>query len=223
MTGARGDAAQQSDTFAFTAENLAKAKAVIARYPKGRQASAVLPLLDLAQRQIGGWLPSAAVEYVAEMLDMPFMRAWEVASFSTMFNHAPIGRNHVQVCTNISCWLRGSDDVVGACRNALGIGFGETTDDGLFTLSEVECLGACVNAPMMMINDDFYEDLDAGSTQAILNALKDGAAPSPGPQNGRRGCEPAGALTTLIEVPEFKPKKPAKTKRPAKSKPSGDA
>lgn len=223
MTGARGDAAQQSATFAFTAENLAKAKAVIARYPKGRQASAVLPLLDLGQRQNDGWLPPAAFECVAEILDMPSMRVWEVASFYTMINLAPVGRIHIQVCTNISCWLRGSDDVVDACRNALGVGFGETTDDGLFTLSEVECLGACVNAPMMMINDDFYEDLDAGSTQVILNALKDGGAPSPGPQNGRRGCEPAGALTSLLEVPEFKPEKPGKTRRPAKGKPSGGA
>ena len=135
-----------------------------------------MPLLDLGQRQNGGWLPSAAVERVAEMLDMPFIRVWEVARFYTMYNHAPIGRNHVQVCTNISCWLRGSDDVLDACRNTLGIGVGETTDDGLFTLSEVECLGACVNAPMIMINDDFYEDLDAGSTQTILNARLRGTA-----------------------------------------------
>ena len=223
MTGARGEAAQQSDAFAYTAENLAKAKAVVARYPKGRQASAVLPLLDLAQRQNGGWLPTAALECVADILDMPSMKVWEVASFYTMLNHAPIGRNHIQVCTNISCWLRGSDDVVDACRNALGIGFGETTDDKLFTLSEVECLGACVNAPMMMINDDFYEDLDAGSTQVILHALKEGGAPPPGPQIDRRGCEPVGALTSLLEVPEFKPKKPKKSKRHAQGKPSGGA
>jgi len=212
---------QKSDIFAFTAVNLTKAKAVIARYPKGRQASAVLPLLDLGQRQNGGWLPPAVFDCVAEILDMPSIRVWEVASFYTMFNHAPIGRNHVQVCTNISCWLRGSDDVVDACRNALSVGFGETTEDGLFTLSEVECLGACVNAPMMMINDDFYEDLDAYSTQEILNTLKHGGAPSPGPQNGRCGCEPAGALTSLTEVPKFKPTKLAKKKRLAKGTPSG--
>ncbi len=223
MTGARGVAAQQTDAFAFTAANLAKAKAIIARYPKGRQASAVMPLLDLGQRQNGGWLPPAAVERVAGMLDMPFIRVWEVASFYTMYNDAPVGRNHVQVCTNISCWLRGSDDVLEACRNTFGVDVGETTDDGLFTLSEVECLGACVNAPMIMINDDFYEDLDAGSTQTILNTLTDGGAPASGPQNGRRGCEPAGGPTTLLEVPKFKPKKPVKKRRSAKGKPSGGA
>ncbi len=221
MTGTRGDAALQTDDFSFTAANLAKAKAIIARYPKGRQASAVMPLLDLGQRQNGGWLLPGAVECVAEMLDMPFIRVWEVASFYTMYNCAPVGRNHVQVCTNISCWLRGSDDVLDTCRNALDVEVGETTDDGLFTLSEVECLGACVNAPTIMINDNFYEDLDAGSTQAILNTLKDGGTPTPGPQNGRRGCESAAGPTTLSEVPLFKPKKPAKKRRPAKGKPSG--
>ena len=221
MTGAHEIGAQKAGTFAFSTKNLAKAKAVIARYPKGRQASAVLPLLDLGQRQNGGWLSQAAFECVAEMLDMPSIRVLEVARFYTMFNHAPVGTNHIQVCTNISCWLRGSDEVVDVCRNTLGIGFGETTDDRLFTLSEVECLGACVNAPMMMINDDFYEDLDASSTQAILNDLKNGDTPTPGPRIERRGCEPAGAPTSLTEVPEFIPKKPAKKRRPAKGKPSG--
>ena len=189
----------QPEPFAFSADNLAAAKAFIAKYPDGYQASAVLPLLDLAQRQNDGWLPQAALECVADILDMPPMRVYEVATFYTMLNLAPVGRHHVQVCTNISCWLRGADAVVEACRNTLGIDFGETTGNGLFTLSEVECLGACVNAPMMQINDDYYEDLDAGSTQVILGTLKDGGSPKSGSQTGRKGCEPVGGLTSLTD------------------------
>ncbi len=184
-------------TFAFTPENAKKAKAAIAAYPEGRQASAVLALLDLAQRQNGGWLLRAAMDTVAGFLDMPPMRVYEVATFYNMYNLEPVGKHHVQVCTNVSCWLRGSDDVLAACRNALGIGLGETSADGRFTLSEAECLGACVNAPMMMIGGDYYEDLDAGTATAILAELKKGGTPRPGPQSRRKGCEPAGGLTTL--------------------------
>jgi NADH-quinone oxidoreductase E subunit len=191
------DTDHQPETFAFTAENQDKAKAIVAKYPTGRQASAVMPLLDLAQRQNGGWLPRAAMDHVAEMLGMPPIRVYEVASFYTMYNLKPVGKHHVQVCTNLPCWLRGSDQVVGACKKTLGIGLGETTADGQFTLSEVECLGACVNAPMIQIGDDFYEDLDAASTEAVLKALKEGRTPAPGPQNGRKGCEPQGGPTTL--------------------------
>jgi NADH-quinone oxidoreductase E subunit len=193
------DAPEQPDNFAFSADNLAAAKAFIAKYPDGYQASAVLPLLDLAQRQNSGWLPQAALECVADFLDMPPIRVYEVATFYTMLNLAPVGRHHVQVCTNISCWLRGADAIVEACRNTLGVGLGETTQDGLFTLSEVECLGACVNAPMLQINDDYYEDLDAGSTQVILGTLKDGGTPESGSQIGRKGCEPLGGLTSLAD------------------------
>ena len=196
-----GDAVDQPQAFALSDENREKAGAMISLFPEGRQASAVLPILDLAQRQNDGWLPRAALDHVAELLAIPRIQVYEVATFYSMLNLAPVGRHHVQVCTNISCWLRGSDDVLAACRNALGIGLGETTDDGLFTLSEAECLGACVNAPMMQIGDDYYEDLDAGSTQAVLTALAAGEAPEPGPQNGRKGCEPAGGLTSLTDAP----------------------
>jgi NADH-quinone oxidoreductase E subunit len=188
-----------AETFAFNDESMAQAKMEIAKYPEGRQASAVMPLLDLAQRQNGGWLSRACIEYVADMLDMPDMRVLEVATFYTMYNLKPIGRHHVQVCTNLPCWLRGSDDVVQACRQTLGIDFGETTDDGLFTLTEVECLGACVNAPMIQVNDDYYEDLDAGTTQSVLNKLRNGETPKAGSQSGRHTCEPAGGLTSLTE------------------------
>ncbi len=193
------DASAQPRTFAFTPENVKKAEAAVAAYPKGRQASAVLALLDLAQRQNDGWLPRAAMDAVAGFLDMPPMRVYEVATFYNMYNLKPVGRHHVQVCTSVSCLLRGSDDVVAACRNALGTDLGETSADGGFTLSETECLGACVNAPVMMIGGNYYEDLDVGTATAILAELKTGGTPRPGPQSGRRACEPAGGLTTLTE------------------------
>ncbi len=197
MTAAGGTGVEQPSEFAFTEEYRARAQEIVGRYPVGRQASAVLPLLDLAQRQHGGWLPRAAMDHVAGVLEMPRIRVYEVATFYTMYNLNPVGRYRVQVCTTTPCWLRGSDDVVAACRNKLGVDFGETTEDGLFTLQEVECLGACVNAPMILINDDYYEDLDAGGTEAILDALARGETPAPGPQNGRHTSEPEGGPTTL--------------------------
>jgi len=187
----------QPADFAFTAENREAADRIIARYPTGRQASAVMPLLDLAQRQAGGWLPRAAMDHVAGVLEMAPIRVYEVATFYTMYNLDPVGEHVVQVCTTTPCALRDCAAVVDACRAELGIDFGETTGDGKFTLLEVECLGACVNAPMMQIGDDYYEDLDAASTRKILQALRSGSTPTPGPQNGRRASEPAGGLTTL--------------------------
>ncbi len=188
---------EQPESFAFDADSAEKAKAEIAKYPEGWQESAVMPLLDLAQRQHDGWLPRAAMDTVAGMLGMPLIRVYEVATFYTMYNLKPVGKHHVQVCTNLPCWLRGSDAIVGACRKSLGVDFGGTTEDGLFTLSEAECLGACVNAPMMQIGDDYYEDLDSDSTQAILDKLKAGETPKAGSQTGRHTSEPAGGLTTL--------------------------
>ena len=188
---------EQPAEFAFTSEVMKMAKAQIAKYPKGRQASAVMPLLDLAQRQHEGWLPRAAMDYVADLLDMPRMIAYEVATFYTMYNLAPIGKHHVQVCTNLPCWLRGSDKIVDAAKRNLGIEMGGSTDDGMFTLSEMECLGACVNAPMMQINDDYFEDLDETSTESILTELKHGQQPKTGSQIARKTCEPIGGLTSL--------------------------
>ncbi len=188
---------EQPAHFSFSSDSMKAVDAVIAKYPAGWQASAVMPLLDIAQRQHDGWLPRVAMDYVAEMLGMPRIRVYEVATFYTMYNLKPIGRFHVQVCTNLPCWLRGSDDIVASCRRKLGVEMGETTDDGLFTLSEAECLGACVNAPMMQINDDFYEDLDAGSTESVLTELTIGGTPKTGSQIGRYTCEPASGLTSL--------------------------
>jgi NADH-quinone oxidoreductase subunit E len=189
---------EQPADFALTPENLEKARAHIKKYPQGRQASAVLPLLDLAQRQHGGWLPRAAMDHVARLLDMAPIRVYEVASFYTMFNLRPVGRYLLQACTTTPCWLRGSDAVVAACEKKLGVGIGGTTADGLFTLVEVECLGACVNAPILQVNDDFYEDLDGPATERLIDALCRGEAPAPGSAIGRRGSEPfgGGALQT---------------------------
>jgi NADH-quinone oxidoreductase E subunit len=189
---------EQPESFEFTAENLEQARAQISKYPPGRQASAVLPLLWIAQEQSGGWLPRAAMDHVAEILGMARIRVYEVATFYTMFNLRPVGRYLLQACTTTPCWLRGSDAVVEACERRLGIGLGGTTPDGLFTLVEVECLGACVNAPILQVNDDFYEDLDGPATEALIDALREGKPAPPGSVIGRQGSEPATGRTTLI-------------------------
>jgi NADH-quinone oxidoreductase E subunit len=196
-----GPPVQQPDTFEFTPVNVERARAHIAKYPPGREASAVLPLLDLAQRQMGGWVPRAAMDYVAGLLGMAPIRVYEVATFYTMFNLRPVGRYLLQVCTTTPCWLRGSDAVVAACEKKLGIGIGGKTEDGLFSMIEVECLGACVNAPVLQVNDDFYEDLDGPSTEALIDALRAGSPPPPGSVIGRHGSAPVGGKTTLTEVP----------------------
>jgi NADH-quinone oxidoreductase subunit E len=189
----------QPTTFAFTSENLTRAKAIIAKYPEGREASAVLPLLDMAQRQSGNWLPRAAMDYVADMLVMPHIRVYEVATFYTMFNLQPVGENFVQVCTTTPCWLRGSEGILKTCRDKLGIEPDETTADGKFTVTEVECLGACVNAPMVQINDDFYEDLTPEIMAKMLDDLKDGKKLPVGSQSGRRGSCAQNGPTSLKE------------------------
>ena len=184
-------------SFTFTPDNLTRAQAIIAKYPKGRQASAVIPLLDIAQRQSGNWLPVAAMDYVADLLAMPAIRVYEVASFYTMFNRQPVGKHFVQVCTTTPCWLRGSSDIVKTCRETLGIGVGETSADKQFTLVEVECLGACVNAPMVQINDDFFEDLTPELLAKVLDDLKAGRQPTVGSQTGRRGSCAQNGPTSL--------------------------
>lgn len=189
-------------SFAWTAENAAEADRIVALYPQGRQASAVMPLLWLAQGQMAdaigsAWLPVPVMEYIARQLGMPYIRVYEVASFYTMYNLAPVGRHHVQVCGTTPCQLRGSDDVMRACKDA-GLKKGANTADGLFTLTEVECLGACANAPMVQINDDNYEDLTYESMTAVLAALARGETPKTGSQIGRTASCPEGGPTTLI-------------------------
>ncbi len=198
-----------SEPFEFDTDNLKSAKRHIARYPEGRQQSAVMPLLDLAQRQNGGWLPGGAVEAIAAMLEMAPIRVLEVVSFYTMYNRAPVGAHQVNVCTTTPCWLRGSDGIVAACEKSLGIKLGETTPDEQFSLREVECLGACVNAPMAQIGDDYYEDLDADSITRVLDMLKRGERPTAGPQSGRQTSAPAGGPLTLKDVV----KQPSKAKK----------
>jgi len=184
--------------FAFTQENLERARRHMAKYPPGRQSSAVLALLDVAQRQHGGWLPRAAMDHVAELLEMAPIRVYEVATFYTMFNLTPVGRFHLQVCRTTPCWLRGADELTETCKRKLGIGLKGRTADGKFSLIEVECLGACVNAPVVQINDDFYEDLDARKLEALLDALARGEKPKMGSQTGRQGSAPEGGPQVLL-------------------------
>ena len=192
-------ATQQPASFAFTADNLAWIEKLIARYPEGRQASAVIPMLWRAQEQ-EGWISEACIRWTAERCGLTYVRVYEIVTFYTMFHLAPVGRTHVQVCGTTPCLLRGSDDVMAACKNR-GMTKGKTTPDGLFTLTEVECMGTCTNAPMVQINDDNYEDLDYDRMTAILEALADGKQPKVGTQEpGRHSVEPAGALSTLKDM-----------------------
>lgn len=197
-----GAMAPEVDEFAFTAESLEEAERILARYPAGRQASAVLPLLHLAQAQHGGWLPKAALDYVAGFLGMPKIRVYEVASFYDMFNTEPVGRVQVRVCTTTPCWLCGSDAVLRAAREVLGCEPGQSSPDGRFYLREFECLGACANAPVLWVDDDYYEDLTYESAKAVLEALVRGERPPPGSQAGRKGSMPSGGKTTLLEAGE---------------------
>lgn len=191
--------ADEPKVWAFTPENRVKVDAAIRKYPAGRQASAVLFCLDTAQRQ-HGWVPQAAIEHIAGILGLAPIRVTEVASFFTMINRKPVGKYLLQVCGTTPCWLRGSDDVFAAIKEETGAGKGETSADGLFTVMEVECLGACVNAPVVQVNDDFFEDLDKDNLKAALKKLKAGEFPKPGPQNGRHASEPAGGALTLKSI-----------------------
>jgi NADH-quinone oxidoreductase subunit E len=189
-------AENQPESFAFTAENLAWAKDRIAKYPEGRQASVVISLLWRAQEQSGGWLPQKAIEHVAGLLGMARIRVLEVATFYTMFNLAPVGQFHVQLCGTTPCMLRGSEALKDICKRRIGDEL-HVTADGKFSWIEVECLGACVNAPMAQINYDYYEDLNAASFAKILDELAAGRTPKPGPQVDRQLSAPVGGATTL--------------------------
>jgi NADH-quinone oxidoreductase subunit E len=205
--GSAGEEHAQPATFTFDTESDAEIAAWIAKYPAGKQASAVLALLWIVQRQMGrqtgsAWIPRVGMDEVARRLEMPPIRVYEVATFYFMFNTSAIGKYHLQVCTTTPCWLRGSDDVVAACRKVTGIkGWRETSADGLFTMTEVECLGACVNAPILQINDDFYEDMDAVLTEQLLETARRGEElPKPGSMIGRQTSAPVGGPTTLTTI-----------------------
>ena len=204
--GSTGEGVQQPTHFSFDAESEAEIAEVVGKYPPGKQASAVIPLLYVVQRQMGrqtgsAWVPRVAMDVVAVRLAMPPIRVYEVATFYLMFNTTPIGRYHLQICRTTPCWLRGSDAIEAACREATGIeGWHATSEDGVFTLSEVECLGACVNAPVLQIDDDLYEDLDRDSTIRLLQAFRRGEKPKPGPMIDRLTSAPVGGPTTLTTL-----------------------
>ena len=179
-----------SNTFEWSEENFSKVKTIIDKYPSGKQQSAVIPVLDLAQRQNKGWLTKNIIEKVAETLSMSFIRVMEVASFYSMFNLEPVGKNFIQICRTTPCWLRGSDKLLEVAKNITGCNLGETSKDNKFTLVEVECLGACCNAPMIQINDDYYEDLTEENFKHLLLKLKENEKISTGSQTGRQSSEP---------------------------------
>ena len=179
-----------SNTFEWSEENFSKVKTIIDKYPRGKQQSAVIPVLDLAQRQNKGWLTKNIIEKVAETLSMSFIRVMEVASFYSMFNLEPVGKNFIQICRTTPCWLRGSDKLLEVAKNVTGCNLGETSKDDKFTLVEVECLGACCNAPMIQINDDYYEDLTEENFKHLLLKLKENKKISTGSQTGRQSSEP---------------------------------
>ena len=182
---------EHNDNFKFTKENSVLIKKILKKYPSKQSSSAVMPLLDLAMRQCNGWIPEAAIKEVGRIINIPFIKVYEVATFYSMFNLKPIGKYFIQFCTTTPCWLRGSDELLQICKNFLNIGVNETSKDGLFTLKEVECLGACVNAPMVQINDDYYEDLDENSLKKILDNLRNGKQLKIGSQiKNRKTSEP---------------------------------
>jgi NADH-quinone oxidoreductase subunit E len=193
-------------SFAFDDTSLTAIAVAVAKYPEGKQASAVLPLLDIVQRQMSrdtgsAWVPVVAMDAIAARLSMPPIRVYEIATFYLMFNTKPIGRFHLQVCGTTPCWLRGSDDVAHACRQATGIkAYGETSADGMFTMSEVECLGGCVNAPILQVDDDYYEDMNAERTTALIEALRRGEKPARGSTIGRQNSAPEGGPMTLTTI-----------------------
>jgi NADH-quinone oxidoreductase subunit E len=188
----------QPASFEFTPENLAWAQAQIKKYPEGKQASAVIPLLWRAQEQHDNWLPEPAIRYVADLLGMPYIRVYEIATFYTMFNLSPVGKYLVQLCGTTPCWLRGADELKKVCRKKIGPE-GRVSEDGKFSWQEVECLGACVNAPMVQINKDFFEDLTPEILDSLLDAFSRGEEPAPGPQNGRQHSAPLSGPTTLAD------------------------
>ena len=208
-------AAEQPTTFEFTAENEKEIKRIIAKYPKGRQASAVMPLLDLAQRQHNNWIPMAAIEEIANRLEMAEIRVLEVATFYTMFNLKPVGKYFLQACTTTPCWLRGSDEIMRCIKDRYDIVSGQTSACGRVSLLEVECLGACVNAPILQVNDDFYEDLNYETTGALLDSLEADDPLPAGSVIGRSGSEASGGGTTLVAVKTGKKSKNTLKKRGA--------
>lgn len=192
MTTSRQKLAEPDNSFSFNKQNMTRSREIIAKYPKGKEQSALIPLLDLAQRQNGGWLSRACIEYIASTLNLAPIRVYEVATFYTMFNLKPVGKFHVQICGTTPCWLRGAEELLKVCKEEYNLCPGQTSEDGVFTINEVECLGACVNAPMVQINDNYYEDLTSENFRTLLQKLVSGEKVKVGSQLGRLGSAPTG-------------------------------
>jgi NADH-quinone oxidoreductase subunit E len=196
----RKPAKEQPEKFEFTADSLAAAKEIVSKYPEGKQQSAVMALLYIVQKQNDNWIPLAAMKYIGKFLDMPYINVYEVATFYSMYNLSPVGKHFIQVCTTTPCMIRGAYKLVEACKEKISENEGELSVDKSCSWMEVECLGACVNAPMMQINDDYYEDLDKEKTLKILDVILDGKTPKPGSYRGRINNEPENNRKTLLDL-----------------------
>jgi len=191
---------EQPSDFKFNNKNLEEAQKIIKKYPEGKQQSAVMPLLYLAQKQNDNWIPLVAIKYIAKLLTMPYIRVYEVATFYTMYNLSPVGKYFFQICTTTPCMIRGAYDIVNTCKEKISDKENELSKDKTCSWMEVECLGACINAPMMQINDDYYEDLDKEKTEKIINQIQKGEKPKPGSYRGRKNSEPENNRKTLIDI-----------------------
>ena len=192
-------AKDQPEKFEFNSSSLEAAKDIISQYPKGKQQSAVMALLYIAQRQNNNWIPLAAMKYIAKFLDMPYIKVYEVATFYSMYNLSPVGKYFIQVCTTTPCMIRGAYKLVEACKETISENESELSNDKTCSWMEVECLGACVNAPMMQINDDYYEDLNKEKAIKIFNQILNGEKPKPGSYRGRVNNEPENNRKTLLD------------------------
>ena len=193
-------AKNQPENFEFNSASLEEANKIISKYPKGKQQSAVMALLYIAQKQNDNWIPLAAMKYIGKLLDMPYIKVYEVATFYSMYNLAPVGKYFVQVCTTTPCMIRGANQLIEACKEKISQNESELSSDKNCSWIEVECLGACVNAPMMQINDDYYEDLDKNKTLKILDKILNGETPKPGSYRGRVNNEPENNRKTLMDL-----------------------
>ena len=190
----------QPSNFEFNKKNLEGANKIIKNYPKGKQQSAVMPLLYLAQKQNDNWIPLVAMKYIAKFLSMPYIKVYEVATFYTMFNLSPVGKYFFQICTTTPCMIRGAYDIVNICKEKISNKENQLSKDKTCSWIEVECLGACINAPMMQINDDYYEDLDKEKTEKIINQIQNGEKPISGSYRGRKNSEPENNRKTLLNI-----------------------
>tara|TARA_Y100001970_G_scaffold262829_1_gene347578 strand:+ start:61 stop:675 length:615 start_codon:yes stop_codon:yes gene_type:complete len=190
----------QPDKFEFNSLNLEKAKKIIEKYPEGKEQSAVMPLLYMAQKQNDNWIPLAAMKYIAKYINMPYIKVYEVATFYSMYNLAPVGKFFFQICTTTPCMIRGSNELVEACKNKISKNPNEVSNNGKCSWTEVECLGACVNAPMIQINEDYFEDLDKEKIEKIIDEILIGNLPKSGSYRGRKNSEPENSRKTLMDL-----------------------